>query len=194
MKVLVFSERELRDALKDGAPLPSHCISIRNPDEQLPRAIKDGFVSILELKFYDTDSVDHLGPQQTIKRIPELRDVKGIIEYVNRTKAKATGYAIHCWEGISRSPAVALGVLYMLLGSESAAESQLRNNRPTARPLSRIVALFDQALGCDLSKVSDKIRTDRLVAMKREIEGDQAADEFLKKMSGEVNRTPSSRS
>jgi len=166
--------------------MPSHCISIRNPDEQMPKAIQDGFASILELRFYDADSVDHLGPQQAIKRVPEPRDVRGVIEFVNRTKAKATGYVIHCWEGISRSPAIALGVLYLLLGSEEAAAKALRRVRPTARPLTRIVELFDQVLGSHLSAINDKIRKDRLVALKREIEGDAAADEFLQKMSREM--------
>ena len=113
VSIQVFGELELLALLARGGAHHSHCISIRNPDETIPAIIKDNFRVILELRFYDAEEIEQLGAQ-TIKRIPEPRDVKGVIEFFRMTALEATGYTLHCWQGISRSPAVALGLLYLL--------------------------------------------------------------------------------
>jgi predicted protein tyrosine phosphatase len=154
----VFGEQELVEHLARGGAHYSHCISIRNPDERMPGIIRDNFRSILELRFYDAEEIEHLGPAQTIKRIPERRDVKGVVEFFRLTAAEATGYTIHCWQGISRSPAVALGLLYLLTGSEDEAAWHLKRIRPDARPHRRLVKLFDEQLGCRLAAVNARLR------------------------------------
>jgi predicted protein tyrosine phosphatase len=136
----------------------------------MPVIIKDSFRAILELRFYDVEEKEHLGPTQTITRIPESRDVKGIIEFFHMTAGEATGYTIHCWQGISRSPAVALGLLYLITGSEEEAARQLKRIRPHARPHQKLVRFFDEQLGCRLTAVNEKIRSIGREAAKSELE------------------------
>jgi predicted protein tyrosine phosphatase len=158
VSIQVFGEQELIAHLARGGAHHSHCISIRNPDEAIPPIIKDNFRAILELRFYDAEEIEQLGAQ-TIKRIPEARDVKGVIEFFRLTAAEATGYTLHCWQGISRSPAIALGLLYLLTGSEEEAALHLRRIRPDARPHRKIVGFFDEQLGCRLAGVNEKLRS-----------------------------------
>ncbi len=164
ISIQVFGEQELVQHLASGGAHYSHCISIRNPDETMPGIIKDKFRAILELRFYDAEEVEQLGPAQTIKRVPEHRDVKGILEFFRMTAAEATGYTIHCWQGISRSPAVALGLLYLMTGSEDEAAWHLKRLRPDARPHRKLVRFFDDQLGCRLSRVNEKLRAEALAA------------------------------
>ena len=167
--VQVFSENELLERLQSGESHFSHCISIRNPDQQMPPAIKEAFSGILELRFYDVDTVDQLGPAQTIKRAPRRIDVQGVIEFYKITKAGATGYTIHCWQGISRSPAIALGLLYLMTRSEEQAAKALQEMRPDARPHQMLVRFFDQELGCQLSVFNDRIRWQALESLRTEL-------------------------
>jgi predicted protein tyrosine phosphatase len=154
----VFGEQELVEHLARGGAHYSHCISIRNPDETMPGIIKDSFRAILELRFYDAEEIQQLGAAQTIKRIPERRDVKGIVEFFRMTAAEANGYTIHCGQGISRSPAVALGLLYLMTGSEDEAAWHLKQIRPGARPHQKLVRFFDDQLGCRLAVVNARLR------------------------------------
>lgn len=165
----VFGEQELISHLMRGGAHASHCISIRNPDETMPDIIKTSFRAVLELRFYDADEQELLGPSQAGQRIPEQKDVKGIVEFFRMTSAEATGYTVHCWQGISRAPAVALGLLYLMTGSEEEAGRILRRARPDARPHRKIVRMFDEQLGCRLTPLNEKIRSDALKAMKKEI-------------------------
>jgi predicted protein tyrosine phosphatase len=157
VSIQVFGEQELIAHLARGGAHHSHCISIRNPDETIPAIIRDNFHSILELRFYDAEEIEQLGAG-TIKRVPEPRDVKGVIEFFRMTGMEATGYTLHCWQGISRSPAVALGLLYLLTGSEEEAAFHLKRIRPDARPHRNLVTFFDDQLGSRLARVNEKLR------------------------------------
>lgn len=164
----VCGEQELVNQLMRGGAHYSHCISIRNPDETMPEIIKTSFRAVLELRFYDADEREQLGPSQTVQRIPEQKDVTGIVEFFGMTSGEATGYTVHCWQGISRSPAVALGLLYLMTGSEEEAARILKRARPDARPHRKIVRFFDEQLGCRLTAVNEKIRAQASEAMKEE--------------------------
>ena len=165
----VFGEQELVDHLMRGGAHYSHCVSIRNPDETMPEIIKTSFRAVLELRFYDAEDLEHLGPSQAIQRVPEQKDVKGVVEFFRMTSAEATGYTVHCGQGISRSPAVALGLLYLMTGSEEEAARYLKRARPDARPHRKIVRFFDEQLGCRLAAVREKARAEELEATKKEL-------------------------
>jgi predicted protein tyrosine phosphatase len=169
VSIQVFGEQELVEHLARGGAHHSHCISIRNPDETMPAIIKDNFRAILELRFYDVEEVGQLGPAQAIKRVPEPRDVKGVIEFFRLTATEATGYTLHCWQGVSRSPAVALGLLYLLTGSEEEAAFHLKRIRPDARPHHNLVRFFDEQLGCRLARVNEKLSAAALGAAADEL-------------------------
>jgi predicted protein tyrosine phosphatase len=84
--------------------------------------------------------------------------VRRVIRFFHATKAAAGGYTVHCWQGASRSPAVALGLLYLITGSEKTSVMILQNIRPDAHPNPWIVRLFDEELGSNLSEANDELR------------------------------------
>ncbi len=169
LPVQVFSETELVERLESNGHVFSHCISIRNPDQQMPAAIRAAFKSILELKFYDVESADQLGPAQAIKRVPERRDVRGVVEHFRVTRSDASGYTIHCWQGISRSPAIALGILHLMTQSEKKVAETLRRLKPDVRPHQGLVKFFDEELSCSLSPFNDEIHRQTLDSLRREL-------------------------
>jgi len=89
------------------------------------------------------------------KRIPLKKDVRKAIKFYKKTSNEATGYTIHCWRGISRSTAIALGYLYLIHGDEQKAADELEKIRPEAGPHPGLVKYFDELLGCDLTRVNN---------------------------------------
>lgn len=142
MNVQVFAQTYLENYIKNGGNVYSHLISIGNPkssirrqeDCYLPAVFRKTFKSILRFSFYDVLEKHHLGPHQKIKRIPRKADVKRMIRYYNKTKNTATGYTFHCWAGVSRSGAMALGVLYLIYKDEKKAAEELIKIRSIVRP------------------------------------------------------------
>lgn len=67
MGVQVFGEHELLDRILKGESHYSHCISIRNPEQQMHDIIPPAFQEVLELKFYDVENESQL-PRRLDKR------------------------------------------------------------------------------------------------------------------------------
>ena len=167
--VQVFGEHELLDRILKEEKVYSHCISIRSPDQEMPEILPPAFTEVLELKFYDVESEDQL-PTQQDKRAPRLTDAERVVEFVRRTKDTASGYTIHCWHGHSRSTAVALGVLYMLLGSEEEAANYLVRVRPAPLPSPNraLLAHFDQVLGSKLVPFGKQLQDKWIEGLRKE--------------------------
>jgi predicted protein tyrosine phosphatase len=166
--IKIFAEADLIYFIQRGKRLYSHCISIRNPDEEMPPEIANRFTDLLEVKFNDADDISHLNPEKR-PRIPDSGDVRKIFDFVNQTKNGADGYVIHCNRGISRSTAVALGVAYLLTGSEAKARDMVQNARPGALPLKKIVELFDAAFGSNFSTAREKIYGKSIEKVKKDL-------------------------
>jgi predicted protein tyrosine phosphatase len=145
----------------------------------MPPAFRRHFRRILRLAFYDVEEMRHLGTMRP-RRIPRRSDVRRVIRFFNRTRREADGYTLHCWGGLSRSAAMALGILYLLTGSESEAATTLLRVRPEAGPHRRIVRYFDELLGSNLQTVNDGIHRRRLERMRREL--DLTEDALLEKL------------
>jgi predicted protein tyrosine phosphatase/anti-anti-sigma regulatory factor len=170
--VQVYAENELIQYVKEEKiPKGYACVSIRNPDEEMPAEIADYFEHICELKFYDAYDIGHLGPEQKIKRIPESGDIQLVMDFFAKLKDTVPGFIVHCWHGHSRSPAVALGLLYLMFHDENKAKSELHRIRPAARPHMLMVKFFDTILGSDLLPKAREIRSEALERIKREIDG-----------------------
>ena len=174
--VQVFGEEELVSRLEAGGRVLSHCISIRNPNQQMPKVIRDSFEQVLELRFRDVEDATHLLPQQA-NEIVTLEHIRQVITFFNATKDRATGYTVHCWHGQSRSTAVALGLLYMITGSEEEAGQILARVRrdPLPVPLQRIVRYFDELLGCSLTPIAFELRNKWFDKEKRELKAMEAS-------------------
>lgn len=186
--VQIFGQRELVDHLASGGWHYSHCISIGNPgrgfgrpDTVEPPELRRYFRRVLRLAFYDVEEKRHLGTMQP-RRIPRRSDVRRVIRFFRRTRGEADGYSLHCWGGVSRSPAVALGILYLITGSEKESGEILRGIRPDAGPHLGIVRYFDELLGSRLAAVAAGIRAERIARMRREL--DLTEDALLEELPG----------
>jgi predicted protein tyrosine phosphatase len=157
-EVQVFGEHELLDRIAEGKQLYSHCISIRNPDMQMPQHLRHAFKEVLELKFFDVLE----GPVADVTNMqaPTEEDAKKVVEFISKTRNKATEYTIHCWGGHSRSTAAALAVLYMILGNEEEAAEYLLNVRPDPKPSPNLTFLtcFDRLLGSNLVAIGTRLQ------------------------------------
>lgn len=169
--VQVFGQLELLELLAGGGAHHTHCLSIGNPfrlggrigpDRRMPPVFRRYFRRILRLRFYDVEEKRHLRRWQFPKRVPRRSDVRRAIRFFRETRDLASGYTIHCWQGVSRSTAFALGFLYMQTGSEEQAKTLLQRIRPDAGPHQRIVRWFDEELGCNLAAVNARLREERL--------------------------------
>ncbi len=174
--VQIFGQSELVEHLESGGWHYSHCISIGNPGRRVdrpdtvePPELRRHFRRILRLAFYDVENVNQLGTMRP-RRVPRRSDVRRVIRFVRRTRGEATGYTLHCWRGSSRSPAVALGILYLITGSERKAGEILRRIRPDSAPHQGIVRYFDAELGSNLTAVSEGIRQAWIEKMRRELD------------------------
>jgi predicted protein tyrosine phosphatase len=176
--IQVFAQLELVEHLHAGREHYSHLISIGNPkqflrktkpDEKLPAIFKKHFKRVLRLEFFDVEEKRQLMWWQFPKVIPSRRHVRQAIRFFAETKGEASGYTIHCWQGISRSTAFALGLLYLLEGSEKLAALALKRIRPEAGPHQRIVRLFDEELGSHLADENDLLRKERFERLKKEL-------------------------
>ena len=134
MNIQVFGQLELVERIDNCEGIYSHLVSIGNPgrgikriDSIIPSVFKTVFKKYLRLEFYDVLEKRHLGPMRP-KRIPLKKDIRKAIRFFNKNTNEATGYTIHCWRGVSRSTAIALGYLYMIY----------RDEEKTKEPLSKI--------------------------------------------------------
>lgn len=160
-RIEVYGENELIDSIRRGEKHFSHCISIGNPDQPVPEIIREHFTDLLRLSFYDVPSVEILSPGQ-IQKIPEIQDAKAVINFYNKTKNIATGYTIHCWQGVSRSTATAMAILYLDGVKEEILKEVLLSIRPEASPHSLLTSFFDQILNTRLSKIGSEIREEKI--------------------------------
>jgi len=187
--VQVFGQPELEEHLRAGGAVHTHLISIGNPiqlfipprpDSVVPALFKQSFSRILRLTFFDVEKRCHLSRRHFPKRIPRRHDVRHAIRFFRRTRGEASGYTIHCWRGVSRSTAIALGYLYMITASEEEAARILMDVRPDARPHQGIVRWFDEELGSSLTAANDKLRAESIRNMQEEL--DLAEDSLLEEL------------
>ena len=165
LKIQIFGQIELVQYIESGSETVSHLVSIGNPksrsmkrsDTELPPIFKKTFEKVLRQAFFDVEKKEHLGSMRP-KRIPMKKDVRKVIRFFNRYSDTATGFCIHCWRGISRSTAIALGYLYLIHKDEQKAVDELKKIQPEAAPHPGIVKYFDELLGSHLSSKSDQLR------------------------------------
>jgi len=159
---------------------PRSLFTINRPDTKMPSSFEGHFKRILRLSFYDVESKHHLRLRQFPRIIPRRSHVRKAIGFFEKTRSDADGYTIHCWQGISRSAAFALGFLYLIAESEEEALRILKAVRPEAHPNQRIVELFDEALGSNLSAVNRLLHKDWIEKTKKEL--DLTEDSLLEEL------------
>jgi predicted protein tyrosine phosphatase len=114
MNIQIFGEIELLEHIRQGGTHFSHLISIRNKHSfmgPLEEEITGAFIGILDLEFHDIETREWMPPGSEHIPIPELEDIRRVQTFVGESRLSKgfTGFTIHCWRGVSRSAAVALG-------------------------------------------------------------------------------------
>ena len=165
--VEVFGEEELVASIESGEGHYRACISIGSPrpllrapqpGEALHPLVRSAFPDLLRIGIYDLEQRPKGLP---LGRLPGVAEARRVLQFYERTRARTGGWTIHCWAGVSRSTACALGLLYILRGDEARAADELRRIRPQAMPNLRFVRAFDQVLGSRLLEQAAKIHASR---------------------------------
>lgn len=85
-------------------------ISIRDPGSaavSIPK--QSGLIDALELQFHDAEPTSSMTLPSGIKIITEEQAMQ-IAAFVKRHRAEVDGFAVHCEQGMSRSPAVGAAI------------------------------------------------------------------------------------
>lgn len=108
MKIIVSNREEIEQGLVvDAAYL---LISIRDPDRRSVRFKKpSGLVAALELAFHDAEPAAGFSVPPQIKMMTHDQ-AHQICEFIKARPDKAEAIVVHCEQGMSRSPAVALAI------------------------------------------------------------------------------------
>ena len=147
----IYGQRELESICKDNDFNNSILISIGNPhrilrrknvDEQIPKIFKTKFDKILRLEFYDVSKKSDLQKTQ-VKRIPKENDVKKAIRFFEQHRDKKDRLIIHCWGGVSRSTAIGICILYLILQDEESVITKIGEIRKEALPNAKIKEIID---------------------------------------------------
>lgn len=134
MKLIVCPLAYLDTAL---ASQPSHVLSLISPDTELPIIASSQH---LVLRFNDIPA-----PTEGLTA-PSRNDIEQLIAFAGTWPGPAP-FLVHCWAGISRSPAAA----YIIACAHSAGTEQnlalaLRHASPQATPNLLMIALADDIL------------------------------------------------
>lgn len=138
MRIVVCPLHEVEDAIRRDRP--SHVISLGSPGAEVPNLPSD--LTRLVLTFHDiAEPMEGLQPV-TAEQVRELLDFA-------ETWPGDTPLLIHCWAGVSRSPAAAYAVACMIAGPAATQNlaRRLRAAAPFATPNPRVIALADAILG-----------------------------------------------
>lgn len=131
---------------------PSHILSLISPSAE-PTGFQQLAPHHLELRFNDIAE-----PGEGLIE-PRPEHIQSIIEFGRSSRAQGP-LLIHCWAGVSRSPAAAFIIAFdRARPSPAELAARLRSAAPYCTPNPRMIALADEALEAqgDLSKAITEI-------------------------------------
>jgi predicted protein tyrosine phosphatase len=141
----------LRDAIKLSLNWATHTVSLLDPDIdsefiKLPRAGKEGQLR----RYYFHDVFLHSVSSSFLKttKPPTLPQIQDILEFTAPLKS-TDKLLVHCHAGISRSTAVACGVLCQHGLTPNEAVKSVLSIRKLALPNKQVLTLFDEILGLE---------------------------------------------
>lgn len=106
--IACYSRREVERGIRFRGSYA--LISIRDPGSPEVRIPKQSELTyVLELQFHDAEPTSNMTLPPDIKVITE-EQAEQIAKYVRHTHASVDGYAVHCEQGMSRSPAVGAAI------------------------------------------------------------------------------------
>jgi predicted protein tyrosine phosphatase len=104
MQIFISPQKEANYLAKKIKP--THIISISDPQKETPFDVSWGEANILRLKFYDVQSED-IASRMNNGEVPTREIVKKIYSF-GKTLEEESILLIHCFAGISRSPAAGI--------------------------------------------------------------------------------------
>lgn len=118
---------------------PSHVVSLLSPAMEHPRL--PASIAHLRLTFHD------IAEPRTGLTAPTESDIGALLAFA-KTSSVTRPLLIHCWAGVSRSPAAAYIVACSRTppGEEQVLADELRRAAPFATPNRRVIALADDLL------------------------------------------------
>jgi predicted protein tyrosine phosphatase len=120
---------------------PSHILSLASPGQSLDAVEALGHAQVLRLSFNDIEA-----PREALVAADESV-IGRLLAFVSEWDGTAP-LLIHCWFGVSRSPAAAyIAACARNPGRERQLAALLRQNAPFATPNRLMVALADDGLG-----------------------------------------------
>ena len=120
---------------------PTHTVSLLDPDCDTTLVVPGGHWC--RCFFHDSTPRDRLS-----RTLATLEDIQRILAFTAGLSSDDR-LLVHCYAGISRSTAVALGILCQHRLSPRQALAMVRQLRPIASPNSHILTLFDAVLALD---------------------------------------------
>jgi predicted protein tyrosine phosphatase len=125
----------------------THAISLVDPDQNMGEFIgahTAGNVNHLLLRFKDVEESDRT--ELPAHLFPDRNDIRTILKFTENLSATDL-LLVHCHAGISRSPAVAAGVLCQHGTTPTDTINKILRLRPHAFPNLLLTTLFDNELG-----------------------------------------------
>ena len=140
MKILVGSLRQLDALIENHAP--SHVITLLAPGSDVPPCPTISPDKRLVMLFHD------LAAPMPPLLPPDGASIQRLLAFAATWDERAP-VLVHCWAGVSRSPAAAfiLACTRSAPGQEHAVAQRLRSASPFATPNALMIALADEALG-----------------------------------------------
>ena len=127
-----------------AADWATHTLSIVEQGTALP----NGWPNHRIIYFRDTTTEDTSDG-------PKIEHIKDILGYSSLLRDRDR-LLVHCYAGISRSPAVTIGILVHHHMAPTSAIELVKLLRPKMHPNAHILSLFDQALGrSDIARASE---------------------------------------
>ena len=161
-----FKVSNIFEALALSQKWATHTVSLldsrsKDSDMELPVAGKD---SVLQRYYFDdiepndelVDPNDESLKMATREQIEDILELTALLKPTDRL-------LVHCHVGISRSTAVAIGVLCQHKFSPKIAVKSVFLKRPFASPNEHILGLFDEILALDGKLVPACIEVQRLL-------------------------------
>ncbi len=160
MNITVYGEDELINRIKNNGIVYRNVISIADPGSKIPTELLNGDFNVLSLRFLDIEE-PFINHDFKLEIMPEKKHIKKVINFYNRIPLPKE-ITVHCWQGISRSTAIAMCLLYLYHMDENKVEEELRIIRAYARPNLKILREFDSIKKCNLEKIGLKIKMENI--------------------------------
>jgi predicted protein tyrosine phosphatase len=145
---------DLDEAIRLSLKWATHTVSLLDPDIEsydikIPVASKDG--QLRRYYFHDIVSIDELDDPIVVLENPTLatfQQVQEILEFTAPLEP-TDKLLVHCLAGVSRSTAVACGILCQHGLAPGEAVKYVFSIRPQAFPNEHVLTLFDEILGLE---------------------------------------------